>query len=239
LFTFRLQGNPLCSSTNLDQFCGSKREDENNSQSSTNTTSNCQYQGCPPPYEHNPTSPVPCFCAAPLLVGYRLKSPGFIDFRPYRNEFEQFLTSTLELFPYQLHIDSFAWEEGPRLRMYLKIFPAYDENSHIFNGSEVQRIMNMFISWKIKDPEAFGPYEVRGFTDSNDGLSQNPYLSILRVSLVEVGINAYLPFKECATFFSISFNLYLQIPLYLKDNPTHVASFSVLLWWFVLVFVFI
>ncbi|KAE8009564.1 hypothetical protein FH972_005995 [Carpinus fangiana] len=165
-----LQGNPLCSNTNLDQLCGSKREDENNSQGSTNTTSNCQYQGCPPPYEHNPTSPVPCFCAAPLFIGYRLKSPGFIDFRPYRNEFEQFLTSTLELFLYQLHIDSFAWEKGPRLRMYLKIFPAYDENSHIFNGSEVRRIINMFISWKIKNHEVFGPYEVRGVTVSNDGV---------------------------------------------------------------------
>jgi hypothetical protein len=91
------------------------------------------------------------------------------------------LTSALELFRYQLYIDSFAWEEGPRLRMYLKIFPVYDvnENSHIFNGSEVRRIMNMFISWKINDPDAFGPYEVLSFTlldVYNDGLSQNPYL---------------------------------------------------------------
>jgi hypothetical protein len=183
LFTFRLQGNPLCSNesnTNLDQFCGFEREDGNNSQSSTNTTSNCPYQGCPPPYEYIPTS---CFCAAPLLVGYRLKSPGFIDFRPYRNGFEQFLTSTLELFLYQLHIDSFAWEQGPRLRMYLKIFPAYDDdnnkNSHIFNGSEVRRIMSTFISWEIHDPDEIGPYEVLNFTllnVYNDGLSQNPYL---------------------------------------------------------------
>ncbi|KAE8056443.1 hypothetical protein FH972_013218 [Carpinus fangiana] len=163
-----LQGNPLCSNTNLYQFCGSKRVDENNSQSSINTTSNCPYQGCPPLYEYIPTSPRPCFCAAPLLVGYRLKSPGFIDFRPYRNGFEQFLTSTLELFRYQLHIDSFAWEEGPRLRMYLKIFPAYDDdnnkNSHIFNGSEVRRIMSTFISWKILNPDEIGPYEVLNFT---------------------------------------------------------------------------
>jgi hypothetical protein len=65
--------------------------------------------------------------------------------------------------------------------MYLKIFPVFDENvknsDHIFNGSEVRRIMNMFISWKINNPGTFGPYEVLNFTDVyNDGLSQNPYL---------------------------------------------------------------
>jgi hypothetical protein len=183
LFTFRLQGNPLCSNTNLDQFCGSKSEDENNSESSTNTTFNCQPEGCPPPYEYSPTSPVPCLCFAPLIVGYRLKSPGFIDFLPYKDYFENFLTSALELFRYQLFIDSLAWEEGPRLGMHLKIFPAYDVDSknisHIFNVSEVRRIMRMFISWAIIAPVIFGPYEVLSFTFldvSNDGLSQNPYL---------------------------------------------------------------
>jgi hypothetical protein len=67
--------------------------------------------------------------------------------------------------------------------MYLKIFPAYDDdnkkNSHIFNGSEVRRIMSTFISWEIHDPDVIGPYEVLNFTllnVYNDGLSQNPYL---------------------------------------------------------------
>jgi len=153
--------------------------DENNSQNSTNTIFNCPE--CPPPYEYFPSSPIRCFCSAPLIVGYRLKSPGFIDFLPYKDYFENFLTSALELFRYQLYIDSLAWEKGPRLRMYLKIFPVIHENvknsDHIFNGSEVRRIMNMFISWKINDPGTFGPYEVLNFTDVyNDGLSQNPYL---------------------------------------------------------------
>jgi len=111
-----------------------------------------------------------------------LKSPGFIDFLPYKDDFENFLTSTLHLFRYQLYIDSLAWEEGPRLRMHLKIFPAYDvdsKNSHIFNGSEARRIRSMIISWKINGPGIIGPYEVLSFTlldVSNDGLSQNPYL---------------------------------------------------------------
>ncbi|XP_059429385.1 probable LRR receptor-like serine/threonine-protein kinase At1g06840 isoform X2 [Corylus avellana] len=190
-----LQGNPLCSTTNLVQFCGSESEDENNSQSSTDTTSNCQSQECPPPYEYFPTSPVPCFCAAPLLVGYRLKSPGFIDFRPYRYAFEDFLTSALKLFRYQLYIDSITWEEGPRLRMYLKIFPVNDvnENSHIFNGSEVQRIMNMFISWKINDPGVFGPYEVLSFTlldIYNDVISTSPRSALSMGALAGIVLGA-------------------------------------------------
>ncbi|XP_062171198.1 probable LRR receptor-like serine/threonine-protein kinase At1g06840 [Alnus glutinosa] len=191
--TVWLQGNPLCSNTNLDQFCGSKSEDENNSQSSTNTIFNCP--GCPPPYEYLPTSHKPCSCAAPLLVGYRLKSPGFIDFRPYRYEFENFLTSKLELFLHQLYIDSFSWEKGPRLRMYLKIFPVFDENvknsDHIFNGSEVRRIMNMFISWKINNPGTFGPYEVLNFTDVyNDVITTPPRSALSTGALAGIVLGA-------------------------------------------------
>ncbi|XP_059429372.1 probable LRR receptor-like serine/threonine-protein kinase At1g06840 isoform X2 [Corylus avellana] len=191
--TVWLQGNPLCSTTNLVQLCRSESEDENNSQSSTNTTSNCPYQGCPPPYEYIPTAPVPCICAVPLLVGYRLKSPGFIDFRPYRNAFEDFLTSALMLFRYQLYIDSFTWEEGPRLRMYLKIFPVYDvnKNSHIFNGSEVRRIMSMFISWNINDPDVIGPYEVLSFIDVyNDGVPTPPRSALSKGALVGIVLGA-------------------------------------------------
>ncbi|KAF5470311.1 hypothetical protein F2P56_010832 [Juglans regia] len=165
--TVWLQGNPLCSKTNLVQFCGFESGNKINSESSTNTTSVCQPQRCPPPYENSPTSPEPCFCAAPLLVGYRLKSPGFSNFLPYRYRFEEFLTSALKLFNFQLYIDSFAWEEGPRLGMHFKLFPVYNtnvNNPNIFNTSEVRRILHMFVSWDIHDPDIFGPYEVLNFT---------------------------------------------------------------------------
>uniref|UniRef100_A0A2N9HZQ1 Protein kinase domain-containing protein n=1 Tax=Fagus sylvatica TaxID=28930 RepID=A0A2N9HZQ1_FAGSY len=163
--TVWLQGNPYCLNSNLAPFCGSESEDKNNSQSSTNTTSVCLAQGCPPPYEYSPTSPVACFCALPLFVGYRLKSPGFSDFRPYRDTFQEYVTTHLKLFLYQLHIDSFAWEEGPRLRMDLKFFPVYDDvnNTHVFNDSEVQRIFSIFTSWDIHNSDLFGPYELISF----------------------------------------------------------------------------
>ncbi|XP_075647313.1 putative LRR receptor-like serine/threonine-protein kinase At1g06840 isoform X3 [Castanea sativa] len=164
--TVWLQGNPLCLDSKLAQFCVSQPKDKNNSQSSTNNTSVCPAQACLPPYEYSPTSPVDCFCASPLFVEYRLKSPGFSDFLRYRHTFEKFLTSTLNLFHYQLYIDSFVWEEGPRLGMQLKFFPVYDaENStHVFNRSEIQRIFDMFTSWKIKNFDIFGPYEIISFS---------------------------------------------------------------------------
>ncbi|XP_057955016.1 probable LRR receptor-like serine/threonine-protein kinase At1g06840 isoform X2 [Malania oleifera] len=164
--TIWLQGNPICSNVSLAQFCGSQNRDENDVQSSKNVSFSCP-SPCPPPYEYAPESRMPCFCVAPLLVGYRLKSPGFWDFLPFLNLFEGYLTSGLRLDLYQLYIDSFIWEEGPRLKMYLKLFPIYDidsNNSHIFNSSEVRRIKSMFTGWNIPDSDIFGPYELLNFT---------------------------------------------------------------------------
>ncbi|KAG6631012.1 probable LRR receptor-like serine/threonine-protein kinase At1g06840 isoform X2 [Carya illinoinensis] len=165
--TVWLQGNPFCSNTNLVSFCGSESDAENKNPGPTNNTLDCDSPGCPPPYEYSPKSPERCFCAAPLLVGYRLKSPGFSDFRPYKSMFEYYLTSGLDLLLYQLYIENFEWEEGPRLKMYLKFFPVYNNqsvNGFIFNTSEVRRIMNMFTSWSIPDSDIFGPYELLNFT---------------------------------------------------------------------------
>ncbi|XP_061346769.1 probable LRR receptor-like serine/threonine-protein kinase At1g06840 isoform X2 [Gastrolobium bilobum] len=156
--TVLLEGNPLCSNNNtLVQFCGAGSDNGVNSSSSVS----CPSQACPPPYEYN----VECFCAAPLIIDYRLKSPGFSDFRTYVDAFESFLTDSLNIHINQLFINSFAWEEGPRLRMYLKLFPIYVDNrsSHIFNTSEVFRIRNLFREWTIQDSDLFGPYELIDF----------------------------------------------------------------------------
>lgn len=166
----------MCSNANLVQFCGSQSEyitdakslkisTMNNIQSKRISTIDCPPQACPPPYEYAPDSPKPCFCAAPLLVGYRLKSPGFSDFVPYKDQFEVYLTSGLKLHFYQLYIDSLELQEGPRIKMYLKIFPVYvDNNSYIFNGSEVLRIQSMFTQWTIPGSKIFGPFELLNFT---------------------------------------------------------------------------
>lgn len=158
-----------------------------------NSTADCNSAAaalCPQFYELAPASLEPCFCAAPLLVGYRLKSPGFSNFLSYRNIFEGYLTSGLKLKLEQLKIDSVAWEKGPRLKMYLKLFPEFVNNSHKFNESEVRRIRGMFTGWNIPDNEAFGPYELINFTLTDiyrDGSSQNPYLTCLLRYFNDIG----------------------------------------------------
>ena len=154
---FRLEGNPVCSNNNsLVQFCG--RESDNDKDGGSTVV--CPSQGCPPPYEYN----VECICAAPLIVHYRLKSPGFSDFRAYVKEFENFLTDGLSVHTNQLFIERFTWEEG-RLRMNLKLFPEYVDNtsSREFSRSEVIRIRDMFREWDIHDSDFFGPYELLDF----------------------------------------------------------------------------
>ncbi|KDO54922.1 hypothetical protein CISIN_1g002174mg [Citrus sinensis] len=173
--TVRLRGNPFCLNTNAEQFCGSHSDDDNEIDRSTNSTLDCRAQSCPTDYEYSPTSPIRCFCAAPLLVGYRLKSPGLSYFPAYKNLFEEYMTSGLKLNLYQLDIDSFRWEKGPRLKMYLKLFPVYDNssgNSYVFNASEVGRIRSMFTGWNIPDSDIFGPYELINFT------LQGPYRDV-------------------------------------------------------------
>ncbi|XP_050370833.1 probable LRR receptor-like serine/threonine-protein kinase At1g06840 isoform X2 [Argentina anserina] len=175
--TVWLHGNPVCSNANLDNICGSEIDDKDDSESSTNSTASCPSQACPPPYEY---LPVVCFCAAPLLIEYRLKSPGFTDFRPYRNRFQEYLTSGLFLDLDQLDIPSFVWEKGPRLRISLKLFPVYVADnvniSHTFNTSEVQRILHKFTSWNINDSELFGPYELLWIT------LLDPYRNVISAS---------------------------------------------------------
>ncbi|EPS60654.1 hypothetical protein M569_14148, partial [Genlisea aurea] len=163
--TLGLQGNPACSRGNVIQFCGPHQDDFSNNLNNS-YVNYCPPHACPPPYEYAPPSPaISCFCAAPIYVGYRLKSPSFSNFLPYVNLFVEYLSSGLEVQPYQLSIDSAAWQAGPRLRMYLKIFPDYvNDTIRILNKSEVLWILGMFSAWKIPDNPIFGPYEFLNFT---------------------------------------------------------------------------
>ncbi|KAK7321430.1 hypothetical protein VNO77_32075 [Canavalia gladiata] len=156
--TLWLEGNPMCSNNDtLVQFCGP----ESDSSMNGNFSVSCPSQACPPPYEYT----VNCFCAAPLVVNYRLKSPSFSDFRTYLNAFESLLSKGLNMHIIQLYINSFAWEEGPRLRINLKLFPTYVDNrsSHVFNTSEVVRIRNLFIDFDLPSNDLFGPFELLDF----------------------------------------------------------------------------
>ncbi|KAL7241974.1 hypothetical protein ACSBR1_014532 [Camellia fascicularis] len=96
-----------------------------------------------------------------------------------------YLTTGLKLNIFQLEIVSVLWEEGPRLRMDLKIFLVYVDNtsSHIFNTTEVQRIRSMFTGWHIPDSEIFGPYELLNFP------LRFPYVDVIPSSTSKSGIS--------------------------------------------------
>lgn len=162
----------------------------------TDSNISCRIQSCPPPYEYSRKSPVECFCAAPLLIDYRLKSPGLSDFRPYINAFETYLTSALDLSIYQLDIATYTWEEGPRLRMFLKLFPISIDNSssNTFNSSEVLRIRNMITRWNVDDNDLFGPYELLDFIllDPYKYGESRKTTCHLPECLINFGFNAYV-----------------------------------------------
>ncbi|GLU11945.1 hypothetical protein SLE2022_286630, partial [Rubroshorea leprosula] len=159
--TLWLKGNPLCQNGSLVQFCRSQTKNE--STVTNSTTVECKPQSCP--YEYSPTSHLDGFCATPLSIGYQLKSPGFSYFTPYKEMFIKHLTQHLSLSIHQLCIYSSEWRER-RLWMNLSLYLVYDNatnNCHSFNESEVQRIKNMFIQYKIPDDDSLGPCELMNF----------------------------------------------------------------------------
>ncbi|KAH9311371.1 hypothetical protein KI387_026406, partial [Taxus chinensis] len=159
--TMWLGGNPVCNQDNqrvIAELCGTQNRIEDSGGSNNNSIISCDLNSCPPPdYEYIPDSK--CFCVAPFEVGFRLKSPGFSYFPPYIESFEDYMTSGLNLNLYQLSIDRYIWEPGPRLSMILKFYPPKNQAVRIFNDSEIRRIREKFAGWTIRDNYLFGPHE--------------------------------------------------------------------------------
>lgn len=184
LLNFRLDGNPLCSDNTLNQFCKVEGASiDTNGTSPTNFSDPCPTKKCPPPYEYS----VNCFCVAPLIFGYRLRSPGFSYFPPYFNTFEEYLSSNLKIHPNQISY-TFEWQVGPRILMILKLYPEYvdDNSSHTFNTSEVQRIRNMFTGWTIPNRDLFGPYDLMDPVPYNNGKFQKLFQFSWKLFLVRL-----------------------------------------------------
>jgi len=194
--TILLHGNPVCigqNQLNISQYCQSGTYVARGGSADNSTV-------CPPcssdfPFERIPMSPIPCSCVVPVYVGYRLKSPGFSNFIPYESQFQQYLTSGLSLSSYQLEVSTFMWEEGPRLKMDLKIFP---NNTPFFTVSEVFRLNGMFTAWQIADSDIFGPYELISFNQgwyntiipqgTKSGLSTGAIVGVVMAAFVAAAI---------------------------------------------------
>jgi hypothetical protein len=158
----RLYGNPVCTTSNAARAANlCQPTSANGAPNGKGPQPSCG--PCPTDrnYEYNPSSPLSCFCAVPLGVGFRLKSPGISDFRSHKDVFDLDLTSLLDLLVYQLYVERYIWEPGPRLNMHLKLFPS---NTSLFNTSEVVRIRQLLAGWQITLSDVFGPYELLNFT---------------------------------------------------------------------------
>ncbi|XP_027190783.1 probable LRR receptor-like serine/threonine-protein kinase At1g06840 isoform X2 [Cicer arietinum] len=222
--TLLLDGNPLCSDNTLDQFCKVEvASSDTNGTSPTNISDPCPTKKCPPPYEYS----AKCFCVAPLIIGYRLRSPGFSYFPQYFDAFEEYLTSNLNISANELSY-TFEWHVGPRLLMILKLFPAYVDNnsSHTFNTSEIQRIRNMFTGWIIPNRDLFGPYDLMDLVPYNNGTNASSNSGLSTGALVGIILGSV----ACALSLSAIFVLLiLRIRMKHRDavsKPRHSSKIS-------------
>nr|XP_048319450.1 probable LRR receptor-like serine/threonine-protein kinase At1g06840 [Ziziphus jujuba var. spinosa] len=166
--TILLAGNPVCESANelkITQFCGlgdgDLVEPPGNSSSSQDE---CEPQICVAElfFEYAPDYPS-CFCAAPIEVWFRLRSPSMTNFRPFVDFFKAYLTSDLGMEIYQLVVDGFDWQRGPKLILHLKFFPKFSNDSHIFSTNETRHLIEKFTKNDIHLDNFFGPYDLLNF----------------------------------------------------------------------------
>ncbi|KAJ6708483.1 LEUCINE-RICH REPEAT PROTEIN KINASE FAMILY PROTEIN [Salix viminalis] len=164
--TLRLGGNPICHDANIrNMFCEPKAGGDETAERTTKSTVTCFVQSCPTDefFEFVPSSPEPCFCAAPLRIGYRLKSPSFSYFTPYVNPFEKYVTHSLNMSPYQLSIDSFFWEEGPQIYLHHGNFLPND----------------FFGPYELLNFTLLGPYAQMNAENHKEGISKGVWAAII------------------------------------------------------------
>ncbi|CAL5032643.1 unnamed protein product [Urochloa decumbens] len=124
LHIIRLYGNPVCatqSQLNTSRYCQSTPVVVPDGYSHEKPICvPCPFGDIP--YEANPVSPIPCFCAVPLNVNYELTSPIFWDFLPYQVQFQNYLSSELSLSQYQ--IDKGGRSRGATIGIIMAAFVA-------------------------------------------------------------------------------------------------------------------
>lgn len=197
--TVWLNGNPACSSIQLSKECNVSnlqldiKDISDDTPSIISLPSGCSSDTCDPSENQELAYGVlkelgKCLCDHPLFVGYRLKSPEFTYFPPLENDFINYFSDGLRVFPYQVNISDFKVEPGPRLRMNIKLFPNYPLQK--FNDTEVLRLYSTLSDWSFSDSPIFGPTELLYFSifypynltslmTSNHALSIGAYAGIV------------------------------------------------------------
>jgi serine/threonine protein kinase len=146
----RFAGNPM--------IC-----DPNNNLTSQNPVCVPNFDPVGTPYDDRVPVEIPpdtCQTCRFITVGYRLKSPGFSVFDLYSQQFLAYLSSGLNLSHSQVVLQDYMWQQGPRLKMTIRLYP---EGNHTFNQSEFDRLYNTFAAWRIPDSDLFGPFEFLSF----------------------------------------------------------------------------
>ena len=131
---------------------------------SSKSTDECKHQSCPTEYESVRDSSGSCFCAAPLGVWFRLRSPSMSHFRPYIDQFKDYITSQLEMDLYQLDVANFTWVTGPKLILFLKLFPPIRNTSNKFSAYEMINLTTKFYTLDLPLDNFFGPYDLINFS---------------------------------------------------------------------------
>jgi serine/threonine protein kinase len=158
------------------------------------TSANSQCSPCNSPYEIVPSvAPDDCRCAAPVIVKYRLKSPGFLVFDLYEQDFIIYIASGLNLLVDQVAIQDYQYQPGPRIAITILLFPA----GPVFNDTELNTLYYDFTDWQIPDSSLFGPYELiqyipPGTVTSGGGSSGLPGGAIAGIVVAGVIVSAVL-----------------------------------------------
>ena len=167
---YRLQDNHVCSNAkelNIARFCGLELGDlVEPPGNSSNSTDECKRQSCPTgdDYEYVRDSPVSCFCAAPLGVWFRLRSPSISHFTPFIGQFKHYLTSYFGMELYQLDVANFTWVTGPKLILFLKLFPPNRNTFNKFSADEMINLTTKFYTLDLPLDNFFGPYDLINFS---------------------------------------------------------------------------
>ncbi|KAL5550405.1 hypothetical protein UlMin_000581 [Ulmus minor] len=118
-----------------------------------------------------------------IIIWLMLRSPSISEFQAYIGDFKEYITSNFQLEPYQLVVHPYMWEEGPRLKIFLKFFPQFADNTNQFNTSALQNLIERIARFTLPLNDTFGPYDFLDF------IFLGPYANVVLKPLGSSGMS--------------------------------------------------